>query len=246
MIVHPKWVYLHIPKTAGKFTEQFLLSAFPDAKRYVRDHDSVSEVYGPYKQFFANIRNPWDWYASRYYHGRKIDGYWFKVFGVGNKDISFKEFVLNMLEPSRIRVSFGPVGDHPIPVGTKLGHQNNWRVQVPVLDYLTNLDIGMYTFWYIHTLFRKHEKIFAGSLNVFKNHDRLITAKKVCRCESLVEDMIRAMNLTKKQQGRLKKASPRNTVKRPETNSLYDSELVDLIKHKDRLIVEKYKYTYGK
>jgi hypothetical protein len=63
MIIHPKFVFLHLQKCAGTFTERFLLKAFPGGKHIRPQHKGVSSR--PKKKLlFGTIRNPWDWYVS--------------------------------------------------------------------------------------------------------------------------------------------------------------------------------------
>lgn len=59
-----KALFLHIPRTAGTFLSNYFSAA---GGFYIHGHKNLSEVNDLGDFFvFAFIRNPWDWYVSRY------------------------------------------------------------------------------------------------------------------------------------------------------------------------------------
>jgi len=75
-----KALFVHMPRTAGTFLSNYFSAS---GGVYIHGHKSVSEIGKPGDIFiFSFIRNPWDWYVSRYF------------FEKGFKDIpSFKEYI---------------------------------------------------------------------------------------------------------------------------------------------------------
>lgn len=67
-----KPLYVHIPKTGGTFLSSYLEEAYGE-KINIWGHRNIYELSNRARYFkFAIIRNPFDWYVSRYfYFGRK-------------------------------------------------------------------------------------------------------------------------------------------------------------------------------
>jgi len=91
-------LFLHIPKTAGTFLSGFFASC---AGVYIQGHAPLSEVGNLEDYFvFAFIRNPWDWYVSRFafYLKLLVDPPFFVPGMTGNDFMrgkpSFKEHLL--------------------------------------------------------------------------------------------------------------------------------------------------------
>ena len=101
-----KFIFVHIPKTAGKSVCRVLIERFEDA-RLVGDavrcahlalmHDTLIEYDASIKESLDNfftftfVRNPWDRMVSfwKYFQAQKTDGY------QTIPNMSFKEFLLN-------------------------------------------------------------------------------------------------------------------------------------------------------
>ncbi|HET8862731.1 MAG TPA: hypothetical protein VFM94_05735 [Solirubrobacterales bacterium] len=70
MVIHDRFVFLHVPKTGGRFIRRFLLQAFPSCRFVDEQHPHFGwnklpeEAVG--RPVLAFIRNPWDWYVSWY------------------------------------------------------------------------------------------------------------------------------------------------------------------------------------
>lgn len=66
MILHPKFIFLQMPKTACTSIEYFLADAVPDTKAGQTKHISAHHIelwmFSVFK--FGFIRNPYDWYVS--------------------------------------------------------------------------------------------------------------------------------------------------------------------------------------
>ena len=68
-----KGLYIHIPKTGGTFLRAYFMSAAPQIIQV--GHNCISEIEFDLKDYytFAFIRNPFDWYVSRYFYFKRID-----------------------------------------------------------------------------------------------------------------------------------------------------------------------------
>lgn len=61
-------LYLHIPKTGGTFLTSYLQEAYGSRLR-IFGHRNIKELRDKRKYFkFAIVRNPFDWYVSRYFY----------------------------------------------------------------------------------------------------------------------------------------------------------------------------------
>ena len=85
MYIKNDFIFLHVPKTAGtamKYHFRNLPFAAGDPGQQLRTtigDRPLYEVYEelkkerPYRKIFCNIRNPWDWHVSNFYHGLTTD-----------------------------------------------------------------------------------------------------------------------------------------------------------------------------
>ena len=84
-----KLIFLHIPRTAGSYLSNYFGAC---GGIYVHGHGSLSEIEGVEKHFnFAFIRNPWDWYVSKYHFEKTF-----------KKLPSFKEYVMTLSEDASL------------------------------------------------------------------------------------------------------------------------------------------------
>ena len=71
MLIHDRFVFLHVPKTGGRFVRSALLGELPEcrelsgggARHYGWERIPAEAVGRPVLAF---VRNPWDWYVSWY------------------------------------------------------------------------------------------------------------------------------------------------------------------------------------
>ena len=57
--------YIHIPKTGGTFLSKYL-NLYTDIKVY--GHKKINDILEKEIYLFSTIRNPFDWYVSRYHY----------------------------------------------------------------------------------------------------------------------------------------------------------------------------------
>lgn len=129
MVIHDKFVFLHLQKCAGIFTRNFLCSIFPDAVSSMGhvglDHKRV--MIDPGDRFtLGNIRNPWDWYVSFYaYRKQQTERHpHYKQLFIDNP--SFKTLMKRLLNYRH---------------GRKRIHNINFQT-------MRQQDVGVYTLWY--------------------------------------------------------------------------------------------------
>jgi hypothetical protein len=101
MVVTPDFVFVHVPKTAGRFIRRVLHEHF-DVLCEDELHPAYDQVPEQYASLpaFCVIRNPWDWYVSLYHYthlvakrepGRVRGHLWSTVMGEGRH--SFRQMV---------------------------------------------------------------------------------------------------------------------------------------------------------
>lgn len=67
MILHPKYIFLHVPKTGGTWV-RMMLQLSGGIERELKGHNPYSKVTPKDRPAFCFVRNPWDWYISLYCH----------------------------------------------------------------------------------------------------------------------------------------------------------------------------------
>lgn len=199
MIVHNKFVFLHLQKCAGSFTEDFLLKAFKGESKYVSPRHNPLKVKPKNKFVLGNIRNPWDWYVSWWAANKKGPGPFYKYAKDG-----FSNFVQRVMTADDRR------------------HDVDFKL-------MRSQDIGALTYRY---------------QKVYEIHPDFIC--KVENLKSEIKQCFKEFNLpfSKKQMSWFEQ-SRENKSSHKHYSTYYDSESIELIRHKDRYIIEKYGYEWA-
>lgn len=74
MIINGHFIFIHVPKTGGHWIRQVLHFAHPLRPQVERDlHTPLNQVPVKYhkRPALAFVRNPWDWYVSRWHYEKK-------------------------------------------------------------------------------------------------------------------------------------------------------------------------------
>jgi len=201
MVVHEKFVFLHLQKSAGCFTREFLAKAFPGAQdRTDRRHWPLEER--PAGKFvFGNIRNPWEWYVSWYsYRSDPFRGFI-------DRHADFRSLMLDLHSG-----------------------ENHGRLHDLDFDAIRREEIGLCTYYY--------KRLF-----------RHVVPDFFCRVECLEQDLIAGLErsglpLDDRQTNLLLGMQRVNTSEHGNSTSYYDEELIELVRKRDRLIIEKFGYEY--
>lgn len=210
MIIHDKFIFIHLQKTGGTFIEKFLWKTLGQnkVKRVWPQHGGVSVIKNKIdKRFtFGVVRNPWDWYVSWWASRREVfDSLFPKIFTSENRQ-SFEKFLKFVMNEN-------------------FGKQHDLNGAI-----MQKKDIGAYTYRYL--------KCFCDS-----EGNNLLN--RVIRTETLREDLNSLLDLTDAQRKYLYSMHKRNDSSHKSYKEYYTEDLVELVRYKDRLIVERYGYRYN-
>lgn len=192
---------------------------------FKKEFNSKSKVAGVHipcrntlkdKLFVSSIRNPWDWYVSWYHFTIKDDRV--KKFRHGSDGPStFKEFI------------------------TKLYNQKNGTFSSMDFSIMHRLGIGPYTYRYINMCYNKHIGLLKKE---DLNDDKLLDIDYFIRVEDVkggveeLYDMIGYSGSTD--------MDIFNSTKRDHYSKYYTDELIELVRDRERIIVDKFNYEYEK
>jgi len=244
MIIDSKFVFVHNPRTGGAFVRRVLKNIcssslfLPLEEWHTPVHDLKRHDFKKFK--FGVIRNPWDWYVSLY-HFQQPHGKWLKLTNSLGPKNTFHHFLSVFLSDKFAQkhqdMKFYPVGN-PYKKAT-----------VPVFEYMRNLDIGFFSYRYIYMFCKNYENIFYNKNIIFKRHNRLLSLDRVLRNESLSTSLINLIadkGICDKEKAiticrTCKKVNP---TKHKHYSRYYTKKLINLVKYKDRLIIDKYNYKF--
>jgi hypothetical protein len=239
MLVTPHFVFIHIPKTAGRFCRQQIVNYGGPVLYRGGLHEPLVRLPQPFRHLptIAFVRNPWDWYVSWYYHMHSFGGF-------------------NPLFASAIRaghLEFTPVMQHvfdSIEPGTRAAAElddylhspehaarNSHDLDTAMIAYQREHNCGMLT-WR-----------FCFNLGV-----QAPTPCHVGRFETLADDLIGAMTacgspLSEQSSARIRASRPlgegEKRAKR-DYHSLYtDRRLIERVAEKERLVIAQFGYNFG-
>lgn len=228
MILSDDYIYLHIPKTAGKAIGKFMLESddFPNAKIYrYRKRPKRKTAHFPYREipnqlqdmkltmgdikdkvFFASVRNPLSFYVSLYHYDffqRSKKGKRFLEF-LGNEDNEverFQNWLKRMLNTENPRYSR--------------------------LKDAKERGLGLYGYWHAFYTFRTLD--FGNNEDIIKNYSKLTAPKFYLKIEKLDQEM-------KKHFGINTEVLKINKSRHNHFESYYDDETKNLVLEKDKYI----------
>lgn len=268
MFVTDKFVYLQLQKTGSTHITRLLSKIFI-GKQYTKHmRPNLSSIKNKY--IIGSIRNPWDWYVSLWSFGcQKKGGLYNRItsriltglympryplktikafFNELNKPIkkweylysdwrdtdAFKEWLQYILDPKRSYDLKEKYGFSPI---SKFG--------------------GFLTFRYIYLYSRKVKKIFSKNnlsnmkkLYEFDNENNILDYS--IRNENLEDDLIDALqkigfDMNSEDIEKIDTTKKTNISKRKrKLNFYYDKKSNDLIKDREKFIIDKYNYSEPK
>ena len=262
MIICDKYVFIHIPKTAGKSVFAFLRSNsgilgrnLNGKVKRVREPEEGYPEYAPenycshvpvrwvgrydtdhyFKTKFSIIRNPWDWYISYYFYSNVKDArFWQQIL---DKEFvgGFNQWLVKLLNNEYCCVD--PLDYRDFTTIRRLKHMEKFNIGLCTqmfLDYC--LAIGL-------------NDIGASDLNQELIDSRL-GVNKICKLETLKndllsifkEDNIKLQNEDIPHIQRTERPYPFNFLK--SRYDFYEEKTKNLIYEKDKLFVEKYGYQF--
>lgn len=238
MLVTPNFVFIHIPKTAGRFIRhQILEHAGPVLFR--------GGLHGPIKRLPAQfkilpiisfVRNPWDWYVSWFFHMQDYGGFnplFANAVKAGNNDFtSIMHFIFDSLNEGSDAAK--DLDDY-IHSPEHLQRESHDLDQI-MINFQRENSCGMLTWRY--------------KFNIGENEN---TTKHIGRFETLAEDIILCLKncnvpLSQPSKFKIRMARPVGegaTRAKRDYRSLYtDSRLIERVAEKERFIVDSFDYKF--
>lgn len=241
MIINDKFVFIHNPRTGGAFVRNMFKHSFPESEfaKLHHFHLPISSLREEHKKKlkFGMVRNPWAWYVSLY-HFQQPHGKWLRLCFPDSKP-TFKQFLTTFLSSEFAQQNshqkFHPAGN---PYAPKT---------VPVFEYMSRLDIGFFTYRYIYMFFHDYMQIFNQD-GAF-NHDKMISVDNILKTEELPNNIINLFGrngiaISPEDKKYWRTRPKRNATQHKPYHSYYDKELIELVRHKDRLIIGQYGYKF--
>jgi hypothetical protein len=215
-------------------------------------HLPAQDIPSPYasKFKFGSIRNPWSWYYS-WYQLLKAYPNDFYARLLLTKPLSFVEFVRKLLSDETARALSDtktfPMGD---PKRRAPSNKGRW---IKPFEYMKNLDVGFFSYHYIYLFFNGYDKAFyhEDPKYVFANHDKLMLVDTLVKTEGCGNNLVEALRksgvpLRGKQVKLITSHRRANTskVRTGDWRNHYDTETVELVRYKDRIIIDNQGYTF--
>lgn len=255
MIEGHKYIYIHLPKCAGGYISNFLISRCGGKTVNTQTQHNTLQKPVKNKIVFGSIVNPWKWYVSLWAFGcLKKGGLWRSVLRTDRPRLCrpphdiysnikskkrFREWLLMMIDDtdpwfrSRLKDKKKRYSDKTRGRGKLRGY--DFRV-------CNNLDIGILSYSF--------GKLFLGkNWNLLQSYEEYFLYD-ICKVENLKEDLIRILNQT----GENIKISDFNNYKlindtvneRYHYTEYYDNTTKSMVEFKERYIIKKYKYQFEK
>jgi len=255
MVIHPKFTFIHFEKTGGSFIEDFLVKNIEEAS-YLRSeivsfkdetykkvcrHDNLYRfIFEPEIIKFGYIRNPYDWYLSLWSFSREKQGLrsayrhlfldeWSK------QDVNhFIKLIFNNKEM---------IICYHIGTGALIDKFDNEFERHIDLPTASKLDIGLLTYKYLYMYY--HPDVF----NDIENYKEYKIVDKVLRFENLVKELDKffeenIFRFNKHQKDNLYNGVKTRASKHEHYSKYYTKEIIDSIRHKDRIIFKEYNYEF--
>lgn len=248
MLVHDSFVFLHVPKTAGRFIRHALARELP-ACEAMPDHathwgwSQIPPEAGD-RPVLAFVRNPWDWYVSWYGFLMSRPPEWFANIRATNPFLTYLltdtgQDEAGSCDPGTVCTS--AINDFTTTVRRACGgwidaeHADELRQASQALDLAEPLAEG-------------HDFYTARLLTILGDglcSDRLTLG----RYESLVDDLMSFMRragvtLSAGAESRMRTERPVGVGKRGPYRSYYDPALRDVVGESCKALIERFGYTF--
>jgi hypothetical protein len=242
MIISDQFVFIHNPHTGGAFVKTLLKLAFPTAHfdELTAWHEPIQNLDKKHwhKLKFGAIRNPWEWYVSFYFKQQPKGGT--LTLALDGKANTFENFLTNLLSldfaKRKSNLKLHKVGNPYV------------KPAVPKFDYMRRLDVGFFSYRYIYMFFDNYERIFYSD-------DKMLAFKKpfsldeVYDTQNIVENIStifdkHKIKVTPEVKQKWAKLPIENQSQHKHYREYYSQKLINLVKYKDRLIIEKHGYSF--
>lgn len=233
MIIHPKFIFAHMPRTGGTFIEEFLKDNVSDTKSsqdidWLKKHHPMQTLDIDGRFVFGVVRNPFDYYVSLWHFERRE----YRSYAIGNELVmangardDFKTFVRQLLT----------LGEHP---GKDL-----WDFQS-----MREFDVGVVTWRFLFCFCHKYRIPFSSGVSVLAKLDLkdILFLNHVIRFELLKADLYTmfaqhvdvfgTVDLNSLMWKQKVNVSP----DRGNWHSYYDDDLKALVREKDAFIFDNF------
>lgn len=242
--VSDKFVFIHIPKSAGLYIRKAIRSLNTGGREYGFDGNTKTSHHCGLKRIpdevkdrpiLVTVRNPWDWYVSWYHYSFKNNNFAHEKhifpFISDNVSLSFEETIHNLLSDSFQRANLGEEFIHI--------YQNRYMK----FREMQKLNIGYHTWSILDEIAEKEVTDITNIKRWFYNP--LI---RFLRIEDFPDNLIEFFSGLGYEdvQKKIKKIGRTNTTKHLHYSKYYNEELRDLISEKDKFVIEKFGYIYDK
>jgi hypothetical protein len=230
MLVTDKFVFLHLPRAGGTFVYNVVRKFFPSA-REIGYHFPRELLPGEYSHLpvLGVIRNPWEFYVSWYHHVRprntaSILFSWMSE----NGTLGFAETIRNALNlgvsDERLDRLIEMLPEH---VDDRGKHIPN--ITKDSMRKVRGTGVGYYTF--------RFNQIFGKADDVF-----------FCRLDTLREDLVAFFegigSATNELRDYVLRLDKKNTSEYTDVSNYYTTELPELVRIRDRQLVERFGFTF--
>jgi len=230
MLVTDKFVFLHLPRAGGTFVYDVVRKFFPSAREigYHFPRELLPREYR-HLPILGIVRNPWEFYVSWYEHVRprntaSIMFSWLS----DNGRLGFVETTRNALNlgvnDERLNVLI-----EMLPERVDYGRRNIPNITKESMGKVRGTGVGYYTF--------RFNQLFGRADDVF-----------FCRLDSLRKDLVTFFDgigtATDELRDYVLGLDKKNTSEHDHESAYYTAELVELVRIRDRQLVERFGFTF--
>ena len=244
-----KFVYIHIPKSAGTFMSKYLGGNIPGTVRKNLNGDGhmglkamgklINNDYDGYYKF-TTVRNPWDWYVSLYEYVKNRKAHEWRLFG--GDTTNFKEWLYKLTNC---------VIEDDVIEKFKDDHTSTATLYKSIKQ--SNLDCGWMTHRYIYSGAVQWLKIFKSMSmeEIADQIDELVIFDDVLSQSDIADDFVnkcgKAINCDPHLIEAIRTAKKFKVRKgRKPYIRYYDKETRNWVAEKESLLISKFGYEYGK
>ncbi len=231
MLITDKFVFLHLPRAGGTFVYDVVRKFFPSA-REIGYHFPRELLPAEYSNLpiLGVIRNPWEFYVSWYEHVRprntaSIMFSWLSDNGT-----------LDFIGTTRNALNLGTDNERLDVLIERLPeHVDHTRRNIPnvtkdSMRRVRGTGVGYYTF--------RFNQIFGNADDVF-----------FCRLDSLRKDLLAFFDgisvATDELRDYVLRLDKQNTSEYTHASDYYTADLAELVRIRDRQLVERFGFTFG-
>lgn len=269
MLITENIVYIGLQKTGCSHTRKILESLFLNHSS-IDGHTTYDALPQDVRENFpnmikmGNIRNPWDWYVSLWAFGCMRKG---TIYFKTTKDVKrgSLKWIKNLFNQNRSETKYSMDTSIWKELYSDPNNVENFRKWLKLVlgdfkgaigeDYKESIVsnvAGLFTYRYLN-LFTYEGKNLVKSMNDYSTivqHDKENNFMDlIIRNEKIHEDLLEnaekmglEFETVKKVLGKFKTKT--NASERMDYHNYYDHETIQLVQSKDRLIIDKYGYTY--